>query len=155
MAGNQECEDRGLLDKKDEGRQDDEMMQNQGTRPNPNPAQKAGFVYKVKEKLPGCQIQTQTGQTQFGNSQTQTQNQTQTQTAQWKTGDRGLFDKKDEGRQDGEKMQNQATRPNPNPARKAVFVVKVKECQTQTQTGQTQIGKAQTQTQTQTQTQAA
>nr|ABK21645.1 unknown [Picea sitchensis] len=59
MAGNQECQDRGLFGKKDEGRQDDEMMQNQATRPNQNPTQKAGLVDKVKEKLPGGQTKTQ------------------------------------------------------------------------------------------------
>jgi len=170
------CEDRRLF-YKDEGRQDDEMMQSQGTRPNPNPAQKAGFVYKVKEKLPGCQTQTQTGQTQYKvkemlpgcqsqsqTGQTQTgnsQTRSQTQTDQCKTGFHGLFDKKDEGRQDNEMMQNHATRSNPNPSQKAGLVYKVKEtlpgCQIQTQTGQTQTqtqtGKTQTQTQIQTQTQ--
>nr|ABK25374.1 unknown [Picea sitchensis]ACN41162.1 unknown [Picea sitchensis] len=59
MAANQECQDRGLCGKKDEGRQDDEMMQNQATRPNQNPTQKAGLVDKVKEKLPGGQTKTQ------------------------------------------------------------------------------------------------
>jgi len=51
MAGNQECQDRGLCGKKDEGRQDDEI--------NQNPTQKAGLVDKVKEKLPGGQTKTQ------------------------------------------------------------------------------------------------
>nr|ABK24891.1 unknown [Picea sitchensis] len=64
---------------KDERRQDDEMMENQATRANPNPAEKAGLVDKVKEKLPGCQTQSQTGQNQNGKSQTQTLTQSQTQ----------------------------------------------------------------------------
>nr|ADE76208.1 unknown [Picea sitchensis]ADE76413.1 unknown [Picea sitchensis] len=55
MAANQECQDRGLCGKKDEGRQDE----NQATRPNQNPTQKAGLVDKVKEKLPGGQTKTQ------------------------------------------------------------------------------------------------
>jgi len=65
---------------KDERRQDDEMMENQATRANPKPSEKAGLVDKVKEKLPGCQTQSQTGQSQNGKAQTQTLTQSQTQT---------------------------------------------------------------------------